>query len=158
MFKIIVMSRLQAEEYVPKNKDDEVCISINFPQPIFEFQYNLMQKFRDVLFLKIIDNGGDTPEFLIKNKLGGPLGHVGASEDYFGALHARKVIDFLEKNKDAKTVVIHCLAGVSRSRSLAAAIAQQYNTEQTFVVHNPFLFDKFVSEHKRFYVEHNSES
>ena len=69
----------------------------------FGFTFNQTRFCRDVLTLYV-----DDIEIPVE-------GAVLFSED-----HAEQIIDFIEKNREADTLLVHCYAGRSRSRAVAA--------------------------------------
>ncbi len=51
--------------------------------------------------------------------------------------HAKKIIDFTEKNKTrVEMFVVHCNAGISRSSGVAAALSKVYDGDDTWVFEN----------------------
>ena len=49
---------------------------------------------------------------------------------FFSEEHARNILNFVEKNiKDINTIVVHCYAGISRSRGVACALSKILNNE-----------------------------
>ena len=53
-------------------------------------------------------------------------GAVMFSED-----HARQIIDFVEANKSAETLLIHCYGGESRSRAVAAFVTKMLGADNS---------------------------
>ena len=48
----------------------------------------------------------------------------------FHPAQAEQIIEFVERNKDRDEIVVHCLAGISRSAAIAKFIAEKYNCEE----------------------------
>jgi predicted protein tyrosine phosphatase len=99
--EFVVLSREDAERYEPR--DREICISIADPdaEPA-----QLSSRFAAVLRLHFTDiiEGGEPSDVLF-------------SED-----HARAIREFLDAWPDAKRIVVHCNAGVSRSPGVALGL------------------------------------
>lgn len=107
---LVVLSRRNAEAYLP-NGGKVVCISVTDPttEPA-----TLSPQFADVLRLVFHDlEPEDCPE-------GTPTDCGPAS--FMGPADAGEVVRFAAKHADADVLVIHCEAGVSRSRSIAEAL------------------------------------
>ena len=49
----------------------------------------------------------------------------------FNQEHAKQIIDFLQKNKSAETLLVHCYGGESRSRAVAAFAAKMLGTDNS---------------------------
>ena len=49
----------------------------------------------------------------------------------FSEAHAKEIIDFLQKNKAAETLLVHCYGGESRSRAVAAFAAKMLGTDNS---------------------------
>ena len=47
----------------------------------------------------------------------------------FSREDARKIIDFVNKNKNVETLLIHCYGGESRSRAVAAFVSQMLGSD-----------------------------
>jgi predicted protein tyrosine phosphatase len=99
--EFVVLSREDAERYEPR--DREICISIADPdaEPA-----QLSSRFAAVLRLHFTDiiEQGEPSDVLF-------------SED-----HARAIRAFLDAWPDAKRIVVHCNAGVSRSPGVALGL------------------------------------
>jgi predicted protein tyrosine phosphatase len=69
------------------------------------------------------------------------LKRYGIEPRLFNAEDAQAIFDFLEKHKEAETIVVNCEAGISRSAGIAAAIAKVRNgdDEQYFKRYHPNL-------------------
>jgi len=101
---ILVMSAARAAAYEPSRH--EVCISIGDPnsEPV-----PLSGKFAGVLRLSFSDIAAPSPF---------------QSHKLFAAEHARAIIEFVDRWCDVDRIVVHCLAGLSRSPAVALAIAE----------------------------------
>ena len=97
-----MLSAAQAETYEPDGV--EVCISIMDPNLS---EVRLSPQFAAVLRLNFSDITGPSPA---------PL-HVLFSEE-----HARAIVDFVRHWADADRIVVHCMAGVSRSPGVALGL------------------------------------
>jgi predicted protein tyrosine phosphatase len=99
--EFVVLSRENAERYQPRQ--DEICISIADPdaEPArisSDFVAVLRLHFTDVL------EQGEPTDVL------------------FSSDHAKEIIEFIDSWPDAKRVVVHCNAGVSRSPGVALGL------------------------------------
>lgn len=125
--KLEVMGQATAERYEPG--DDEVCISIWSAGAGVSLPF-LSPKFKDILRLDFDD--------------------VGDTDDWFVDPHARNinndqvadVVEFVLKHRNRKKMVIHCFAGMSRSRSMAAAIAYVFRLPYHFTINNRSVYSK----------------
>jgi Icc-related predicted phosphoesterase/predicted protein tyrosine phosphatase len=99
---IVVMSVDEAEAYEPTGI--EVCISITDPNASL---VRLSPRFADVLRISFTD---------IARPTSFPF------DVLFDAKHARKILKFLDRWAHAQRVVVHCVAGVSRSPGVALAV------------------------------------
>ncbi|HVE78060.1 MAG TPA: hypothetical protein VNA89_04315, partial [Gemmatimonadaceae bacterium] len=99
--ELVVLSRGEAERYEPRGL--EVCISITDPAAA---PARLSPAFAAVLRLHFHDvtERGDPADVL------------------FSAAHARTITAFLDEWPSAERVVVHCLAGVSRSPGVALGL------------------------------------
>ena len=99
--ELVVLSREGAERYEPLGV--EVCISISDPEAA---PARLSPRFAAVLRLHFND-----------------VTEAGAPTDVlFAAEHARAIAQFLERWAGAGRVVVHCLAGASRSPGVALGV------------------------------------
>ena len=100
--KFVILSRDEAERYEPRER--EICISIADPdaEPA-----RISGRFTAVLrlhFNDVIERGEPT-------------------DVLFSADHARAIKAFVQKWPNAKRVVVHCNAGVSRSPGVALGLS-----------------------------------
>lgn len=51
----------------------------------------------------------------------------------FSKKHVSEIYDFVDKNRGAEQIVIHCNAGVSRSSAVALGIANYLDDEETYL-------------------------
>jgi len=100
--ELVVLSRDKAERYEPQGV--EICISITEPTSP---PAKLSPRFAAVLRLEFSD-------IISASGIG--------SEVLFAAEHARQVLEFLTQWPEVDRVVVHCLAGVSRSPGMALGI------------------------------------
>ena len=99
--EFVVLSREDAERYKPRER--EICISIADPDAD---PAHLSSRFLAVLRLNFTDilEQGEPSDVLF-------------SED-----HARAITQFIDAWPDAKRIVVHCHAGVSRSPGVALGL------------------------------------
>lgn len=111
--KVIILSRLEAIEYMSENLNGQktAVVSISTPgdkSPVFKNKDMI-----DAIYLKFYD---------IEAKYG----------DIYPARHkdVKNVKEFIDKNKDlVNCILVHCDAGVSRSSAMAAAICDYLEIE-----------------------------
>ena len=124
--EVIWMSEASAEAYEPGER--EVCISIRDPAAPLPA---LSPQFLAVLSLEFDDD----PE-------------PGWEERRRSITDAQadQVIEFVERHLAARRIVVHCLAGISRSPSLAAGLMVAYGrwAEPDRIV-NPGVYQRIVS-------------
>jgi hypothetical protein len=101
---ILILSVARAEAYQPHRT--EVCISITDPKAS---PARLSANFKAVLRLSFTDISEPTEH---------PL-HV-----RFGAEHAQAILDFIDEWRDVDRIVIHCVAGLSRSPAVGLALSE----------------------------------
>jgi predicted protein tyrosine phosphatase len=100
--RIVILSMARAESYQPHGT--EVCISITDPKAP---PARLSPAFRAVLRLGFTDIAEPSPL----------AWHV-----LFTAEHARAILDFIADWGNADRIVIHCMAGLSRSPAVGMGI------------------------------------
>lgn len=111
---LVVLSREKAEAFVPTLMR-AVCISVTDPQSP---EAVLHPGFLAVLRLSFHDlSPEDCPE--------GTPTDCGPAE-FMGPADAGAVVRFADLHRDVDVVVIHCEAGVSRSRSIAEALFDSF--------------------------------
>lgn len=71
----------------------------------------------------------------------------------FSEEQAKLVLDFIESNKELDYIVIHCLAGQSRSAAISLFIEEYYNdlkvysiSRTKFVLYNRMVFQRLLQE------------
>lgn len=102
--RFLVLSRDRATAYEPRRS--EVCISITSPH---DLPARLSPKFRAVLRLTFSD--------IVNNP------QVQRPWDVpFAAEHAAEIIAFISRWRDVDQIVVHCMAGMSRSPAVALGI------------------------------------
>lgn len=129
--EIAVMSRHEIENYIPDQ--DEVCISIKSESEYalgFDREAKLHPNFVDVLRLSFDDTGVE---------LAG-LEDMSAKKLSFTDIN--NVVNFVVKHMDKSKLVIHCFAGISRSRSMAAAISDHFRLPFYFTINNKDVYNK----------------
>lgn len=63
----------------------------------------------------------------------------------FTAWHAKEVLDFLEIYKDIDELIVHCMAGISRSAAVAKFAAEKYNCNEFLRMFEKYeLYNKWV--------------
>lgn len=129
---ILVLSRERAEAYVPD--PGEVCISITSPG---DRPANLHPDWYGVLRLSFADDCWSDA---------GDRG-IGITPD-----DADRAVVFVARNIDAPRIVIHCTAGVSRSVSMADALAWCFQCRELLTptpIFNPNVFVAIVAAWRR---------
>jgi hypothetical protein len=101
---MLILSAGRAEAYQPHRT--EVCISITDPKAS---EARLSPKFKAVLRLSFTDISAPTEH----------PGHV-----RFGDEHAQAILDFIDEWRDVDRIVIHCVAGLSRSPAVGLALSE----------------------------------
>ena len=141
---IDVLSREQAEAYVPKK--NEVCISIcSYTPNDMGFHDSgrkpvLSDKFDDVLYLAFDDI---QPTVYECHREAVESGDMKAMSDE----QAVAVAQFVAKYFNTKMkLIIHCYAGISRSRSIAAAIADKFHMKDRFQAYNKYVYEKVLEQ------------
>lgn len=104
--RLLVLSRQRAEAYEPG--PSEVCISITAPH---DSPALLSPKFKSVLRLTFSDIVGLT-------RIQRPW------DVLFDAEHAARIIEFISRWRHADQIVVHCMAGLSRSPGVAMGICE----------------------------------
>ena len=109
--QLMVLSREAVEAYAPVPGQKTVCISIVDPTAPLA---NLQMGYAACLRFKFHDlDPRDVPE--------GTMTDVGMVE-FMNEDAARTIVEFAVEHADADVLVIHCEAGISRSRSVAEAL------------------------------------
>ena len=117
MKNFIAMSRTQAKRYTYKqNTEDYIIISISEPNEKAP-KFNRTSHLKDVLYLYFedISEPSDT--------------HVTMSNQ-----DAINILEFIDRYKNVNNIIIHCLAGVSRSVSIKCALDEIYNDVNVGVI------------------------
>jgi predicted protein tyrosine phosphatase len=102
--EFVILSRTNAENYEPTGA--EVCISIGNPKTA---PVKLSSGFRDVLHLTFTDIASPSP---MRYDL------------LFAPEHARAILEFIARWPDVERIVVHCVAGQSRSPAVAMGICE----------------------------------
>ena len=108
--QVVVLSRDDAERYQPQGV--EVCISITDPDAP---EVRLASDFAAVLRLQFTDIASP----------GGP------GDVLFAREHAERILDFLSRWTDAERIVVHCVAGASRSPGVALGLCDRFGWPTT---------------------------
>ena len=103
--ELVVLSRDKAERYQPRGV--EVCISITDPDAP---EVHLASEFAAVLRLQFSDIASP----------GGP------GDVLFAREHAERILDFLGQWAHAERIVVHCIAGASRSPGVALGLCDRF--------------------------------
>ena len=99
--ELVLLSRDRAEAYQPSGV--EICISITDPNAS---DIALSPEFADVLRLQFSD-----------------IAEAGGAKDVpFGPEHAERIVAFVARWPQAERIVVHCVAGVSRSPGVALGL------------------------------------
>jgi predicted protein tyrosine phosphatase len=102
--EFVVLSAERARSYEPSGT--EICISITDPNADLVV---LSPRFADVLRLSFTDIAGPSPY---------------AWDRLFSADDARRILQFVGAHTEARRLVVHCTAGLSRSPAVALALAE----------------------------------
>jgi predicted protein tyrosine phosphatase len=124
-----VFGRHAAEQYEPES-NDEVCISIRSASQngIDNRRAKLSGRFKDILYLVFDDTTVD--DFYHERPTG------------LSTQQAEKIADFVVKHRDRKKLVLHCYAGMNRSRSTAEAICRELKLPFAYTINNYELFEQ----------------
>lgn len=124
-----VFGRFAAEHYEPES-NEEVCISIRSATKngSDDRQAKLSGRFTAVLYMVFDDT---TQEDFYHEA------PTGLSEE-----QADLIAQFVIKHRDKKKIVLHCYAGVNRSRSTAEAICRELKLPFAYTINNYDLFDQ----------------
>jgi predicted protein tyrosine phosphatase len=132
--KVRVMSAAKANRYTPG--DDEVAISI---QGTAERPAALSRKFRDILSL-VFDDTCEFADYTIH-------GHDNPTS--ITSEQADAVAAFVNQHRDAHALLIHCAAGISRSRSILSAICNALDLPYTWTVVNHDVYRQVTDAFNR---------
>lgn len=132
--KMAVMGKYSAQQYMPES-GEEVCISISCHNGPFKDTARLSGVFADVLYLRFDDLAGPSE---------GDINAVQINERL-----ANNVVEFVRKHKDKKKIVLHCFAGMNRSRSMAQAVAEGLKLPYSFTVNNLEVYNAVRSAFQR---------
>ena len=129
---IQVMSRMAAAEYCARRHSEEsVIISISTPDLYYGYlkiEKTDKNNVTDILNLSFMDC--DTPGEA--DVYGSPT----TEQDLMNDEDAKKVVDFVEKNKENK-IIVHCDGGISRSSAVVAAILKAYTGDDSRIFDSP---------------------
>lgn len=127
MNKISFVRQRVAEQMIPT--DNMVLISITQPG---DHDADLHPDWKEVLRLQFDDiDGSMLPS---------------SNSRSFTPWHAKEVIDFLEANKEVDELIVHCMAGISRSAAVAKFAAEKYNVNEflrrfeTYELYNKWVY------------------
>jgi len=131
--KIVILSKLSAEEIVPNLTISHAVISITAPDNKRPAKFELNEYLKAVLYLKFYDidfsDGNMTP---IRAAIMDKYGH-----GKFTDAQAKEVVDFVLESKDlVHTIICHCDAGISRSAGMGAAISLILNGSDKEIFNN----------------------
>jgi predicted protein tyrosine phosphatase len=105
--ELLVLSKAAVMEYEPSS-DREICISITDPSAP---DVPLSRRFADVLRLAFTDIAAPTTFHF---------------DVLFDTTHARAIVEFVDRWPDVDRIVIHCVAGQSRSPGVALALCDRF--------------------------------
>lgn len=130
---VLVMSQCEIREYKPG--EDEVCISIG-SQTWGVDAPRLSKKFKQVLALEFDDTAvGDA---------GNPGAKTISDED------ALKAVKFFQNHlNESKKIVIHCYAGMSRSRSMAGTLCLCFQSPFEYTILNDSVKFQILKAYKQ---------
>ena len=129
--EIQVMSRMNAEKYSPS--DEEICISIKSESEYalgYDRKANLSSNFMDILYLSFDDTADEM------------FGMESAKT--LNRFQVKEIVDFVNKHKDKKKLTVHCFAGISRSRSMSAAISEYLKITHDLKINNRDVYNKVL--------------
>jgi len=134
---VVVLGQGQAKMYIPET-DNEVCISIS-SEHWGDFKPILSDKFHEVLRLNFDDIAiGDTD-----------LENANSITPH----QANEVVRFFDKHKDSHRIIIHCFAGMSRSRSMAGALCKCFGLPFRYTVLNQHVEDQITQAYHKLFGE-----
>jgi len=118
--KLLILSKMEASLYQSKDKYAVIgVVSNDYVHP------NIPPGYIDRLQLNFYDI-----DFTV-------TGYPGIMCSSVTKADGRKIIDFVEKNKNnVDHFVVHCNAGISRSSGIAAALSKIYNGDDSWVFNN----------------------
>lgn len=128
MADFLFLPRPLAEKYLPP--DNSVIISF---YDAAEGQASFLGSWVDILRIEAHDIDVPRP------------GHI-----LFNEVHAKQVLDFLEKYKTCQQVVVHCTMGQSRSAAVALFAAEHYEAP-CFKVKMPVTWRNWPGYNKHIY-------
>jgi predicted protein tyrosine phosphatase len=130
---VVVMSQFEARRYEPGL--DDVCISI-WSKAWSDGPPKLSRRFVEVLTLEF-----DDVDYTDR----GTEGAVTISD-----ADADRVIDFVRRHRGRKTLVVHCFAGVSRSRTVAATLGRLFGVmDGVYTGRSPTLAQQLEEAYER---------
>jgi predicted protein tyrosine phosphatase len=121
--------------------NNSILIRITDPQqPLLELKYP--EKYNDILILKFLDtnNKNEDGAFLLKD--------------------AMTILNFIDKNKNAENIFVHCDFGQSRSPAIAQSLAKRYDFDDTNIIysHDEVIPNKLVLSIMDMYLDEFSNS
>lgn len=132
--KILILNKAKFNQFMEYNMitDDNVetkdamFISINSPfngELLFGAQTTVESYFKrqhsNVMIMHFGDYG---EEFVLRNTYKGPTG-------LFNQFKAKKLYEFIKRNKDKSMAIVHCGAGISRSGAVGTFIYDLYGRD-----------------------------
>jgi len=131
---VIVMGQASAMKYVPET-DNEVCISIVTTEWSGVPTVELNPKFKDILRLSFDD-------ILSINH---------NNSDGLDEADARRAVEFFGKYvKTADKIIIHCFAGLSRSRSMAGTLCECFNLPFKYNIRNKNVYNMIYKAFQKY--------
>ena len=120
-------------------EQDMLIVSINNfynKDTLFNDKYSIQSYFKRQHSNVMIMHFGDYSEDYINKMIALDCTTVG----FFNEYKAKKLYEFIKRNKDKKLAVLHCGAGISRSGAVGAFIFDMYGTT---------TWDEFINKNKR---------
>lgn len=123
---ILILNKYQAEKFEPTEKT--VMISITDPE-IDKPNIKHLDKFMDILYLKFSDIDDNVA-----------FGCVQMNDE-----QALKILRFVQQYYlQIDTLVIHCMAGISRSAGVAAALSDILGIGSKSIFNGPYIPNRYI--------------
>lgn len=133
--EIVILDRLSARDYEPKNNKTSII-------RIYESSGDILSLKHDSKFKNVFTYRFDDIDVDIKNNVSEKL--YGISPDC-----AKQIIEDFKNIKDnTDTLIVHCMAGISRSPAIAFALNEIFNLES--LDKNDFFDGKKYGNYNRY--------